>query len=139
MALGQGVVWRRGPSELARALETEYKRRAVLAVKAMLLHFAPQMEKQVKQAPDAGGAPWTDRTGNARQSLFAVVGKPAEAGNAVEPIDELADDIVALYLSHGMEYGKWLELCNSGKYAVIMPTLEAYYPQISAAMRELFR
>jgi len=121
VAIGQGIVWTRGPSALGDALEKEYWRRATLAVKALLLHFAAQTEAHAK-----ANAPWTDRTGNARQSLFAVV-------------DELSSDVVALYLSHGMEYGKWLELCNQGRYAIILPTLEAYYPQISEAMRALFR
>ena len=116
-----GIQWSLSPGDLARNLETVYLLKAREAVRRLLLHFAGVTEAYAKQH-----APWTDRTSNARQSLFAVV-------------DDLAGDVLALYLSHGMKYGKWLELANQGRYAIIMPTLEAHYPDIAAAMQELLR
>ena len=54
-------------------------------------------------------APWTDRRGAARQQLLAEV--------------EQDDDKIALVLSHGVPYGKFLELSNGGRYAIIGPTI----------------
>ena len=54
-------------------------------------------------------APWTDRTGNARQGLFAKAYK--EPGH------------VGIVAYHTMPYGIWLEVKNEGQYAVITPTI----------------
>lgn len=61
-------------------------------------------------------ASWVDRTGEARAGLDVDVDTPG-------------DDIV-LTLFHTVDYGQWLETIQSGKYAVIMPTLELYGPEI---------
>lgn len=67
--------------------------------------------------------PWSDRTSNARQALFSLV--------------ETGDGKVIIYLSHGVEYGVWLELKNQGRYAIIMPTLEHYYAQVQQSYKRL--
>lgn len=56
-------------------------------------------------------APWADRTGDARNGLTA------QASNKKGE--------VAIHLFHTVEYGKWLELIQNGRFAVIMPTLES--------------
>jgi hypothetical protein len=56
-------------------------------------------------------APWTDRTGNARSGLFTDV-NVINGGQAFEMI-----------LGHSVPYGIWLEVRFSGKYAIIMPTM----------------
>lgn len=61
-------------------------------------------------------APWTDRTGNARQGLFART--------AHTPTKK----VIVLY--HTMPYGVWLELKNDGEYAIIMPTISADGPRV---------
>lgn len=61
-------------------------------------------------------ASWVDRTGEARAGLDVTV-------------DWEGDDIV-LSMFHTVDYGQWLETIQSGKYAVIMPTLELYGPEI---------
>jgi len=61
-------------------------------------------------------APWTDRTGDAREGLTAEVSRDGEA--------------VVLELYHTVEYGLWLEVIQSGEYAIIMPTLEAMAPEV---------
>lgn len=63
-------------------------------------------------------APWADRTGAARNGLTASVFE--EAGEIV------------LELAHTVEHGYWLELIQDGRFAIIMPTLEALGPQIIA-------
>jgi hypothetical protein len=61
-------------------------------------------------------ASWEDRTGDARSGLDVDVDTPR-------------DDIV-LTLFHTVEYGQWLETIQAGRFAVIMPTLELYGPEI---------
>lgn len=56
-------------------------------------------------------APWADRTGAARSGLTASVYE--DAGEIV------------LELAHSVDYGLWLELIQDGRFAIIMPTLEA--------------
>lgn len=98
----------------------EYRGKVNQAVKAVADYFAPVIEQYAKD-----NARWTDRTANARQSLHAFV-------------EVLAEDVVALYLSHGVEYGIYLELANQGRYAIILPTLQAHYSQISQMLRSIF-
>jgi hypothetical protein len=74
--------------------------------------------------PDAetrmrSGARWTDETGNARAGLRAT---------------HLSEPMVVhrLVLYHTVDYGYWLELRWSGKYAIIGPTMFDIAPVISA-------
>jgi len=61
-------------------------------------------------------APWTDQTGAARAGLTASV------------YEEFGE--VVLELAHSVDYGIWLETIQGGKFAIIMPTLEALGPRI---------
>ena len=63
-------------------------------------------------------APWTDRTGMAREGLTAEV---TSSGNEV---------ILELY--HTVDYGLWLEVIQNGEFAIIDPTLQHYAPLILA-------
>lgn len=72
---------------------------------------AERVEAYAKQ-----NAPWSDITGSARAGLTADV--------------SIEDGMVTLTLSHGVDYGKWLELIQDGEFAIIMPTLEALGPEI---------
>lgn len=68
----------------------EYLERKKARLYALLLEWAGNLESYAKL-----NAPWTDRTGHARQSLHGGV--------------DVRDGQHVLYLSHGMEYGIWLE------------------------------
>lgn len=117
-----GVRWETPPSALAQAVE-RYGDRVLTAVSAVAQRVATEMQNQAKA--DAG---WTDRTGNARTGLFGT----SEA--------DFARHVVTIYLSHGavIDYGLWLELANSGRYAVIMRTMEAHYQDLMDMLREVF-
>ena len=54
-------------------------------------------------------APWTDRTTAARNGLHTV---PAHYADRHE-----------ITFSHTVPYGIWLEIANSGKYEIIMPSV----------------
>lgn len=64
-------------------------------------------------------APWTDRTGNARNGLFAQ--------HLSEPMV-----IHQLVIYHTMPYGVWLEVRWSGRYAIIGPTMVHIAPILAA-------
>lgn len=57
-------------------------------------------------------APWADRTGDARDGLDVDVD---ENGNEIT---------ITLY--HTVDYGLWLEVIQTGRFAIIMPTLEHF-------------
>lgn len=70
-------------------------------------------------------APWDDRTGDARSGLTAeVVNEGLGVSNIV--------------LYHTVDYGIWLEVRWSGRYAIIVPTMEHYGPIIMAELSGLF-
>lgn len=112
--------WVVPPNQLVRAFE-EYGRRVTVAVKAVADFICNKMQDEARR-----NAPWTDRTGNARSGLFAVA-------------EEASRDIVNLYLSHTVEYGKYLELAHSGKYAIIMPTIEKNLSVILQMLKDIFK
>lgn len=117
-----GVRWIRPPDELARAIE-RYGDKVLVAVQAVAGRIATQMESSAK-----AGAPWTDRTGNARSGLFGTAER------------DLARKIVVIYLSHGpdIDYGVWLELSRGGRHAIIMRVMEAHLPAIRSELQAIF-
>lgn len=68
-------------------------------------------------------APWTDRTSNARNGLFA------------KAFSTPSRHTIVLY--HTVPYGIWLEVRWAGKYAVINPTLQAVGPRVMTMVNKL--
>lgn len=106
-------------SEINRGLD-QYMARVRVAIRRVAEYYAPILESYAKT-----NAPWTDRTANARQSLHTFV-------------EELSRNAVALYLSHGMNYGIHLETRYAGKYAIIWPTIAAHLPAIRQMLQRIF-
>lgn len=71
-------------------------------------------------------ASWTDRTTNARNGLFATV------------VDDIGKDVWLLVLSHSVSYGIWLEVANSGQYAIVRPAFLRANRQLMARLSTLF-
>lgn len=67
-------------------------------------------------------APWADRTGEARAGLDVDV--YMEGNNIVWE------------MFHSVDYGLYLETRWNAKYAIIMPTLEMFAPQIGRGLSE---
>jgi len=98
------VVWNRDPADLGRAV-SEYGEKLVFhALVQELEKQAPLILAQMQRE-----ASWKDRSGDARRKLVAEV-----VVNGAQ---------VALYLAHGVPYGKFLELRWGGRYAIIGPTV----------------
>lgn len=68
-------------------------------------------------------APWTDRTGAARGGLFAF---PSSMGSHHE-----------ILITHSPDYGIWLEIANSGKYQIILPTVRITGAHLMGDLRRL--
>lgn len=114
-----------GTSQM-RSSMSAYEMKVKQAIKQIGQYWAAVFESYAKE-----NAPWTDQTANARQSLHAWV-------------EELANDTVAVWLSHGMDYGKYLETkgasesSHAGRYAIVWPTIEQHLSQIQKMLKEIF-
>ena len=100
----EGIIWR-GLAVLADNIN----RRGVTLNRTRRLaieKLASDMETYAKE-----NAPWEDRTGDARALLRGGT------------IHDEANDISIAYLTHGVEYGVWLEIMNSGEFSIVMPTI----------------
>lgn len=86
------------------------------AVMAVLEYKAPQVEAYMKQ-----NAPWQDQTGNARQGLRA------------EAYD-LGGSQKGIILYGQVPYQIWLEVKYSGRYAIIVPTIQVMGPEVMKSL-----
>ncbi len=80
---------------------------------------AKKMEAEAKQ-----NASWTDRSGDARNSIqgdFGWKGKHA-----------------VISLSGNMDYSVFLELAMEKKYAILVPTIKRNAPEVLKAYRRIF-
>jgi hypothetical protein len=83
-----------------------------------LNYYEPKMENHAKL-----NAPWEDQTSNARNGLAARSGKEGKTRFIV--------------LFHQVPYGIYLETRWSGKYAIIMPTIEEFGPQVMDTFQKI--
>lgn len=70
-------------------------------------------------------APWHDDTGAARTGLVAI---PFSSGNNHE-----------IFMAYSVYYGIWLEVANSGRYAVITPGMRIIGEKIMNDMETLLK
>lgn len=70
------------------------------------------------------GARWNDQTSNARNGLAA---RYAGSDGKVH----------GLVLFHQVPYGIWLEVRFDGRYAIIMPTVQATGPKVMATLQKI--
>lgn len=82
--------------------------------------FAKKMQGEAQ-----AGAPWNDVTGAARGGLLGDAEKAATQ--------------VIIYLMHTVDYGPYLELGTSkmAPRPILLPVLQANYPEVWAAVSEL--
>lgn len=81
---------------------------------------AKEMEAYAKS-----NRPWQDRTGKARQTLK---GEKKNMGTSVR-----------CEISHGVDYGIYLEMCNERKYAILEPTVKAIGPKAVNGLDKIFK
>lgn len=97
----------------------EFHEKVDLAIKATLDYTGIESTGIMKEK-----APWTDRTTAARNGLHTI-------NNFRAPRYELI-------LSHTVPYGIWLEIANSGRYQIIMPTVRSQGKVAMSRLRGLF-
>lgn len=90
---------------------------------AVILMYASTKAKEL-QSKMKINRPWTDRTGMAKALLDATVSQPNK-------------NTIRITLSHGVDYGIWLELANEKNYAIIAPTVREEGPRIVSDLNNL--
>jgi hypothetical protein len=80
---------------------------------------APEIEAWMKN-----NARWTDRTGNARQTLHTDV-------------EDMALDMVQIILAHGVDYGVFLELAHGGVWGIIGDAVDTWGPVVWQDVRAM--
>lgn len=116
------IKWVKPIPELQAAYR-QHGQKVMVAVKAVADYIATRCQEVMRR-----DAKWTDRTGNARNGLFSIA-------------EMAANDMVTIYLSHGhtIDYGIYLETIRGGAYAIIMPVMQRYYPQLMKMLHALFK
>jgi len=103
------------------------RRRAYLY--ALCLSYAGAAIQRFRAQQPAGsglrGAYWTNQTGQAAARMFTKA--------------FLDGDSVGWRMSHGVDYGVYLELSNNRRNEAIRPLVEAYAMAMIAAIRRHFR
>lgn len=89
--------------ELEKGLQ-ELDRRTDAAIKELANRGAQEIEDYAKN-----NAPWVDRTGEARRTLK---GSTSPIANGVR-----------ITLSHGVDYGVYLELAHEKRFAILMQAI----------------
>lgn len=110
------ISWLRSPSNLAEAISDYGERIKSRGLPEYLESQAGPIREDMQRS-----APWADQTGAARRGLSASV--------------ETNGDRIALNLAHGVSYGKFLELANGGRYAIVGPTVLRWGPRLMDGLR----
>jgi hypothetical protein len=139
-----GFEWVVPPEKLAEAIGA-YELRCRVA-----LYAAANAWGQKNQDDARLSAGWEDRTGAARSGLFFAVdgfgmgmvqgevegdAKALMSDTAVVQGDE---NTLIITLAHTVFYGKYLELSNGGRYAIILSTLERNLPELEKLIQQSY-
>lgn len=100
--------------------------RYTAVVRSVLLRLGQYIAGELLEPYAKTNAPWDDRTGNARETLWSRA-------------FAMAEEAVVIRLAHGMKYGVFLETRWAGKYSVLWATIQAHLPVIRRMLDEIFR
>lgn len=98
----------------------QFDKRLDRGVAGVMEYWDSRMESHMKTK-----APWTDRTGNARNGLRAQAGHNPGVSHWID-------------LWHSVPYGIWLEVRWAGRYAIVIPTITEYAPKVMNMLNKLF-
>jgi hypothetical protein len=113
-----GFKWDVAPDQTIPQMTEAYTRFITVSGRNIAYEQAEAMENYAK-----AHAPWSDRTGDARERLHATVEETGPIGTIV--------------LAHGVDYGLWLEIANGGRYSIIPQTIDVFGPQIMRSLQNM--
>jgi hypothetical protein len=113
-----GFVWDVPPDQAIPQMMERYTRAVFQSGRHIAYEYAEEMETYAKSH-----APWTDRTGDARERLHATVEETGPIGTIV--------------LAHGVEYGLWLEVANGGRFSIIPETIDVHGPRLMQTLQRM--
>jgi hypothetical protein len=143
--MNSGFQWVVSPEVIAKGFD-DYGERAMVALQAVANYWGQGVQDEARE-----NAVWEDRTSNARGGLFFAVdgfdlgtitgevtpeAKSEMSDVAIESGDA---NTLIITLAHTVFYGKYLELSNGGRYAIIMSTLESNVPKLERMVQEVFQ
>ena len=139
------IYWVTPPSVLVKGIE-EYGQKVLAAVHAVAVYWGQKVQNETRR-----GAPWEDRTGNARSGLFFAVDgfglAPMMGTVEASPralmsdvtVEEGNDQTLIVVIGHTVFYGKFLETAHGGLYAIVMSTIEANLPGLAKMLKDILR
>jgi hypothetical protein len=113
-----GFKWDVAPTDVFPQMAQKYTQAIFQSGRRVAYEQAEDMENYAK-----ANAPWTDRTGDARERLHATVEETGPIGTIV--------------LAHGVEYGVWLEIANGGRYSIIPQTVDVFGPRVMRSLQNM--
>lgn len=134
--------WIKSPDVLIEGVKI-YGEQMLVAVQAAATYWGQHIQNEARN-----NASWTDRTPAARPGLFfavdgfgfePIVGEVTpEAKAAQDDVEIISGDknTLIIVLGHTVFYGKFLELLNGGRYAIIMSTIEENLNMLERLMEE---
>lgn len=140
-----GFEWVVSPKVIGDGLEA-YGRKALVAIQAVANYWGQSVQDDGRE-----NAQWEDRSGNARGGLFFAVDgfglEPITGEVTPEAKSEMSDvavesgdaNTLIITFAHTVFYGKFLELSNGGKYAIIMSTIEKNLGSLERQVQDVFR
>lgn len=141
--MNSGFQWVVSPEQQLIPAIKKYGQDALVAVQAVANYWGQSAQDEARKE-----ATWTDRTANARGGLFFAVdgfglnsitgtvtpdAKAQMSDVAVESGDK---DTLVITLGHTVFYGKFLELSNGGKFAVVMSIIERNLPKLERMLKD---
>jgi hypothetical protein len=140
-----GFQWIVAPKDQIIPNLEKYGEKVLVVVQAVATYWGQKIQDGART-----GARWEDRTGNARGGIFFAVD-----GFGLEPItgtvtaeankkftdvaiEEGDDNTLIVVLAHTVFYGKYLELSNGGRFAIIMSTIEENLSDLDRMIHEVF-
>ena len=143
--MNSGFQWVVSPEVIAKGLE-DYGDKAMVALQAVANYWGQGVQDEARE-----NASWEDRTSNARGGLFFAVDgfdlgtitgevtpeAKSEMGDVA--VESGSKDTLIITLAHTVFYGKFLELSNGGRYAIIMSTIEANLGSLERLVQDVFR
>lgn len=113
-----------GLNEVLKNIEIQFEKRK-LATYALCKRYATLAIKNFREL-QAEGYYWDNQSYFAMDLMFT------------KAFMDKADDSVGFFMSHGVNYGVYLELANNELYAAIKPTINDLLPDFEKDLKKLW-